>query len=55
MEARVLHGGENLVDKMSDLKKLAKATKAELEVKQCAPHIRMLRRVCFCAPCLCWR
>lgn len=35
MESRVLHGGENLVDKMSELKKLAKETKAELEVKRC--------------------
>lgn len=32
LEKRVLHGGENMVEKMSDLKKLAKATKAELEV-----------------------
>jgi hypothetical protein len=34
MESRVLHGGENLVDKMSELKKLAKETKAELDVKR---------------------
>ena len=42
MESRVLVGGENLVDKMSDLQKLAKETKAEIDVKRCAP----LRRCC---------
>eukprot|EP00892_Ulva_mutabilis_P004653 jgi/Ulvmu1/255/UM001_0259.1 len=34
LEKRVLHGGENMVEKMSNLKKLAKATKAELEVQR---------------------
>lgn len=34
LEKRVLHGGENMVEKMSELKKLAKATKAELEVQR---------------------
>lgn len=36
LEQRVVHGGENMVEKMSELKKLAKATKAELEVQRCA-------------------
>ena len=31
----MVHGGENMVEKMSELKKLAKATKAELEVQRC--------------------
>lgn len=34
LEKHVLHGGENMVEKMSDLKKLAKETKAELEVQR---------------------
>lgn len=34
LEKRVLHGGVNMVEKMSELKKLAKATKAELEVQR---------------------
>ena len=39
LEQRVVHGGENMVEKMSELKKLAKATKAELEVQRydCGP------------------
>jgi uncharacterized protein YPO0396 len=37
MEARVLHGGENLVDKMSKLREMTKAASAELKAKRCAP------------------
>jgi hypothetical protein len=36
MEARVLHGGEDMVEKMSHVKKLAKETKAELDAKRYA-------------------
>jgi hypothetical protein len=35
VQERVLHGGENLVEKMSALKRLAKATRAKLEVQRC--------------------
>ena len=37
MEARVLHGGENMVDKNSQLKQLVEATEAQVEVQRCAP------------------
>jgi hypothetical protein len=35
MEARVLHGGVNLVDKMSQLKKMEQQTLADLDVQRC--------------------
>jgi hypothetical protein len=34
LEQRVVHGGENMIEKISELKQLAKATKAELEVQR---------------------
>ena len=36
MEARVLHGGENLVDKMSALEACRADVDAQLEVQRCA-------------------
>ena len=38
MEERVLHGGENMVEKVSELKKLAKETKADLDVARCVTY-----------------
>jgi kinesin family protein 3/17 len=35
MEARVLHGGVNLVDKMSQLKQMEQQTLADLDVQRC--------------------
>ena len=35
MEARVLHGGENLVDKVTTLEQQGKDVEAQLEVQRC--------------------